>query len=251
MHSSLWSAPEVSGGDNAAMSRANPVLQVTDLRHRWQDQGPDLLHIEDLTLPAAHSLFVQGPSGCGKSTLLLLCAGVVVARSGQVVFQGTDWASLSASARDAWRCEHVGLIFQQFNLLPWLSALDNVMLGARFCERRQTRCKGGLQTEAGDLLTRMGLTRDLWGRRAKTLSVGQQQRVAAARALIGKPALVIADEPTSALDDEARHAFMEVLRSQCRDSAAALMFVSHDARLAAGFDACLSLKPAPRWGACP
>lgn len=227
------------------------VLELSGLRHRWLKRGPDVLHIEKLMLAAGRSLFVQGPSGCGKSTLLLLCAGVIVARAGQVRLHGADWASMSEAQRDAWRGEHVGLIFQQFNLLPWMGALENVVLGGHFCAGRRARCEGGLQAEAQVMLARMGLAPDLWSRPARALSVGQQQRVAAARALIGRPALVLADEPTSALDEETRDSFMAVLRSQCRDSGAALIFVSHDPHLSAGFDECLNLRVAPGEGAAP
>ena len=134
----------------------------------------------------------------------------------------------------------MGYVFQQFNLLPYLSVLDNVTLPCRFSAARAARA-GDLHTAAGRLLERVGLARDLWARAAATLSVGQQQRVAAARALLGQPPLVIADEPTSALDAPLRETFMTLLLEECRAAGSTLVFVSHDERLAVRFDRTLSL----------
>jgi putative ABC transport system ATP-binding protein len=131
----------------------------------------------------------------------------------------------------------VGYIFQQFNLLPYLSVLDNVLLPCRFSARRREQAarEGGARAQAAQLLEAMGLPQTLWKRQAMQLSVGQQQRVAAARALIGHPEVVIADEPTSALDEDRREAFLDVLVEACRANRSALVFVSHDQRIAARF----------------
>jgi putative ABC transport system ATP-binding protein len=130
----------------------------------------------------------------------------------------------------------VGVVFQQFNLLPYLTVLDNVLLPCRFSALRASRCVGGPAAAAQALLQRSGLPAALWPRRADALSVGQQQRVAAARALIGGPELVIADEPTSALDAALRDDFMALLMDACAAAGSTLIFVSHDERLAARFD---------------
>jgi putative ABC transport system ATP-binding protein len=130
-----------------------------------------------------------------------------------------------------------------------LSVLDNVLLPARLCATRARRCEPAPAQAAQALLGRMGLPAPLWSRRADALSVGQQQRVAAARALLGRPALLIADEPTSALDASVRDDFMDLLLQQCRDSASTLVFVSHDERLAARFDERLSLPQVNGCGA--
>jgi putative ABC transport system ATP-binding protein len=153
---------------------------------------------------------------------------------------GRPWSALGGAARDRLRADHVGYIFQQFNLLPYLSVLDNVRLPCRFSARRAQRA-GDPTAQAQALLEQVGLPRDHWRRRADELSVGQQQRVAAARALIGTPELVIADEPTSSLDATLRDSFMAVLLAQCRAAGSTLVFVSHDERLAAAFDRRLSL----------
>jgi putative ABC transport system ATP-binding protein len=160
------------------------------------------------------------------------------------------WAALPAGQRDARRADHVGVIFQQFNLLPYLTVLDNVLLPCRFSRLRASRCTPGPEAAAQQLLQRVGLPAALWRRRADALSVGQQQRVAAARALLGSPELVIADEPTSALDAALRDDFMQLLLDACSTSGSTLVFVSHDERLAARFDERLSL-PALNRAALP
>ena len=216
------------------------MLQIRDLRFAWPGAA-DCIAIDGLHLPAGRTVFLHGPSGCGKSTLLGLMAGVLQARAGTVSLLGQDWAALRAGRRDARRADHVGVVFQQFNLLPYLTVLDNVLLPTRFSRLRASRCEGGPGTAAQSLLQRMGLPAALWQRRADALSVGQQQRVAAARALLGRPELVIADEPTSALDAALRDDFMALLMGECRASGSTLVFVSHDERLAERFDQRLSL----------
>ncbi len=216
------------------------MLELRDVRFAWPGAA-DCVDVERLQLSAGRTHFLFGPSGCGKSTLLGLMAGVLPAREGRVELLGTDWAALSTGARDARRSDHVGVIFQQFNLLPYLSVLDNVLLPTRFSALRERRCAGGARAEAARLLARVGLAEALWSRRADALSVGQQQRVAAARALIGAPELVIADEPTSALDAARRDDFMALLLDACAAAGSTLVFVSHDERLAARFDERLDL----------
>ena len=214
------------------------AVEVRALRFRWPRAAADTLVIDSLDIGAGEAVFLHGPSGCGKSTLLGLLAGVLVAADGHVSVLGQDWAALRGARRDAMRADHVGYIFQQFNLLPWLSVLDNVRLPCRFSAARARRAGAGA---AEKLLDRVGLPAALWPRPAAELSVGQQQRVAAARALVGAPELVIADEPTSALDAALRDGFMALLMDAVRESAATLVFVSHDERLAARFDRRLSL----------
>ena len=208
------------------------VLQAQELRFAWPGAAAPCIDIVRFEVRAGEAVFLHGPSGCGKSTLLSLLAGVLVAGSGRVCLLGHDWAAMSGSARDRCRVAHVGYIFQQFNLLPYLSVMDNVLLPCRFSARRRAQ---GSRAQAEELLTRMGLPAELWQRTALQLSVGQQQRVAAARALIGRPELVIADEPTSALDEDRREAFLDVLLAACEANGSALVFVSHDRRIADRF----------------
>jgi putative ABC transport system ATP-binding protein len=236
-------APAVS----AAPPAAEAALSVTGLRHRWPGATADVLDIEALSVAAGEAVFVRGPSGCGKSTLLSLLAGVLVPDRGEVKALGLAWRSLSPSHRDRHRADHLGYIFQQFNLLPWLSVLDNVRLPCRFSARRARLTPAG---GAEALLARTGLSEGLWRQPAGQLSIGQQQRVAAARALVGAPEVVIADEPTSALDEDLREGFMDLLLGACAEAGSALVFVSHDSRLAARFGRVLDL-PAINRAAAP
>ena len=220
------------------------MIAIRDLRYRWPRTQSDVLVIDALDIADAQAIFLYGPSGCGKSTLLGLLAGVLVADAGSVRVMGRDWAACRSATRDALRAERCGVIFQQFNLLPFLSVIDNVLLPCRFSRERAARAAalaGSAEVAARELLERMALPASLWQRTAAELSVGQQQRVAAARALIGTPQLVIADEPTSALDAALREDFMALLLGQCRAAGSTLVFVSHDERLADRFDARWSL----------
>lgn len=231
---------------------AESLLQIEGMRFRWPGADRDCVAIDRLDVTPGEAVFVRGPSGCGKSTLLSLAAGVLTATSGQVRLLGRDWQALSAARRDRFRADHVGYIFQQFNLLPYLSVRDNVLLACRFSARRAARAnaEGAAGHAAAEhLLEQIGLDAALWGRSAAELSVGQQQRVAAARALIGQPELVIADEPTSALDEALRDSFMALLLRACRQAGSSLLFVSHDARLAASFDRQIDLPTLNHAGA--
>ena len=220
------------------------MVEIAGLRFAWPGAQHDCLAVESLALAAGSTTFLYGPSGCGKSTLLGLLAGVLLPQAGHVSLLGTEWHTLSSARRDAFRADHVGYIFQQFNLLPYLSVIDNVLLPCRFSKRRNGRAArslGSARAQAESLLQRVGLPAALWSRPAAAISVGQQQRVAAARALIGAPEVVIADEPTSSLDAALRDAFMDLLLGACRDAGSTLVFVSHDERLAGRFDQQVSL----------
>jgi len=220
------------------------LIELTDLGFAWPGQD-ELLDIPNFHLQHSETLFLKGPSGSGKTTLLGLLGGVQKPGRGSIRLLGEDLATLSAARRDRFRVDHTGYIFQQFNLLPFLSVRDNVELPCRFSHLRAERAAqryGSVDQAAGKLLEHLGLRPELLERRADSLSIGQQQRVAAARALIGQPELVIADEPTSALDADARQAFLELLFGECRDVGASLLFVSHDQSLAALFDRSLSLS---------
>lgn len=222
---------------------ASALIEIDALGFAWPGQA-ELLDIPHFRLEAGERLFLKGPSGSGKTTLLGLLGGVQVAQRGRVSLLGHDLGRLSAGARDRLRVEHSGYIFQQFNLLPFLAVRDNVELPCRFSARRAARATarhGSVAAAASELLERLGLGRALHGRRADQLSIGQQQRVAAARALIGQPELVIADEPTSALDADNRAAFLDLLFAECRAAGASLLFVSHDRSLAPLFDRALDL----------
>ena len=214
------------------------ILHLEHLLFHWPGQAEACLDIAGFQVAADEQVFIHGESGSGKSTLLNLVAGVLLPQAGRVEALGRSLPALSAAARDRFRVDHIGLIFQQFNLIPYLSVLDNVLLPCRFSQRRRQRAEESAtsaRAAAGELLRHLDLEEALWRRQAARLSVGQQQRVAAARALIGRPEIVIADEPTSALDAARQAAFLELLKRECAAASAALLFVSHDQRLAGHF----------------
>ncbi len=229
------------------------VIDLQDVEFAWTPAGIAVLSIDHLSIGKGERVFLKGPSGSGKSTLLNLLGGVTVPRRGTVTVLGQDLGALSASTRDRFRAEHVGYIFQLFNLVSYLSVLDNVLLPLRFSQMRRERVRqrGGPRAEAGRLITRLGLGAELLDRPATELSVGQQQRVAAARALIGGPELVVADEPTSALDADTRALFIRLLMEECATQGATLVFVSHDAALEPLFDRGIALNDINRAGRSP
>lgn len=227
---------------------AEPIVSISNLSFAWTP-GNEVLDISDFQLKAGERLFLRGASGSGKSTLLGIIAGVLEAGSGEVIVLGQDLATLEPAARDRLRADHLGVIFQMFNLVPYLSVIGNVTLPLRFSPKRRAAINGNEDDEARRLLSRLGLTDEtLLARRVSDLSVGQQQRVAAARALIGGPEIVIADEPTSALDADARDQFIDLLSEEARRTSAALLFVSHDAGLATHFDRAVDLGEINRAG---
>jgi putative ABC transport system ATP-binding protein len=220
------------------------AITLKDLRFAWTPDAP-LLDIPGFTLESGGKCLLIGPSGSGKSTLLGLIAGVTPPQSGEITVLGERMDQMKGARRDAFRAEHLGVIFQLFNLVPYLTPVENVVLPTLFSPARGRRVEQAgtsVRDEARRLLHRLGLADDSIGRPALELSVGQQQRVAAARALIGAPGLVIADEPTSALDTDSRDAFLALLSDECARSGAALLFVSHDTSMAAQFERTIDLR---------
>lgn len=203
-----------------------------------------VLDIPSWHIQRGERLFLQGPSGSGKSTLLNLLAGILTTAHGSVEILGQNLAALSAHQRDNFRAQHIGIVFQQFNLIPYLSILDNIRLAAYFSGKNNT----GIEQKALHLFAALGLDRSLLNKQTSALSVGQQQRVAIARALINAPEILIADEPTSALDSDARAAFMQLLLELCKDQGNTLIFVSHDNSLAQHFQRVLNLASINRAG---
>ncbi len=213
----------------------DPVLQVADVRFRWPGRTSFSLSVPKFEVQKAESVLLLGESGSGKSTLLSLICGTVIPDNGVVRVAGTDLAALPGGQRDRFRAEQIGVIFQQFNLLPFGTVQDNILLPLRFARARQQRA-GEPKRAAMELCAALGLPKDLIHAKANTLSVGQQQRVAVARAMIGQPPLIVADEPTSALDADSQAAFLDLLFQQSAAHHASLLMVSHDPRLADRFD---------------
>jgi putative ABC transport system ATP-binding protein len=219
----------------------DPAIELRDMCFGWQPGAP-VLSIPRFVVERGERVFLHGPSGSGKSTLLALVGGVVEPDSGAVRLLGQDLAALSRPGRDAFRAEHLGFIFQLFNLVPYLSVVDNVLLPLRFSRNRRARI-ADTRAEALRLLAALGLEdRDLLKRKVTALSVGQQQRVAAARALLGRAEILVADEPTSSLDCEARESFLRLLMQECAAAGTSVLFVSHDHALGAWFDRSVSLQ---------
>lgn len=217
------------------------VIELSDLRYRWRGQTRDTLAIAKLHVQQGEHLFIRGASGSGKTTLLNLLAGILIPASGSIAILGKDTSSMSGSARDRFRSDHMGVIFQQFNLLPYLSVLENIQLPCHFSSRRKQQA-GDIQATANRLLDHLGLDADLRHRSVTDLSVGQQQRVAVARALIGSPELIIADEPTSALDTDTRNGFLDLLFQEAEAQGSTILFVSHDPYIASHFPRVVDLQ---------
>lgn len=212
------------------------AIAAHDLEFHYSNASSAVLSIPKWHVATGERLFLQGASGTGKSTLLQLLCGLRVG-TGELLVAGANFNTLSVSKRDAFRARHVGVVFQQFNLIPYLSMLDNVVLSASLA--------GGTYSvstrRAKELLDKVGLSQDLWRQPADTLSIGQQQRVAIARALINTPKVLLLDEPTSALDEDNQIRFMEVLLHHLQAHVTTTIFVSHDARLAKHFDRTVAL----------
>lgn len=217
----------------------DPAIELSGMRFGWPGGAP-LLDIAELRVARGERVFLRGPSGSGKSTLLGLIGGVLAPDAGAVRVLGQPLHEMSAAARDRFRGEHVGFVFQMFNLLPYLTVRENVQLALRFAPARAARVASPAE-EAGRLLRALDIEAALLDRPVTRLSIGQQQRVAAARALLGAPELLIADEPTSALDHDARESFLRLLSNECATHGITLLFVSHDPTLGPMFDRQLSL----------
>jgi len=220
------------------------MINLTNLSFAWNEDV--ILDISSLAINQGEHLFIEGPSGSGKSTLLSLLAGVLTPQEGDICILDQPLHLLTASQKDTFRADHIGFIFQQFNLLPYLNVLDNITLPCSFSPNRKNKAlqnSPSLQAEAIRLLNALGLTDpELLERSVNELSVGQQQRVAAARALLGSPEILIADEPTSALDSDSRAAFIELLFNECEKAGITLVFVSHDTSLKSHFKQSINLQ---------
>ncbi|MDO6466421.1 ABC transporter ATP-binding protein [Pseudoalteromonas carrageenovora] len=225
------------------------MISLNNVTFKWHKNDPiPTLNIPTLIINKGEHVFLHGPSGSGKSTLLALLAGINTATSGDVLILSQNLNTQSNTKRDTFRADHIGYIFQNFNLLPYLSPIENVTLGCEFSKSRQQKAlkqqiepKPSLQKEAVRLLNALGLNEQYHNKDVATLSIGQQQRVAAARAFIGSPELIIADEPTSALDANNRQNFIKLLFEQAKLSNSTLVFVSHDESLKPLFDRAIDL----------
>lgn len=215
------------------------AIELANIRFHYSKRpNHRVLNIPSWSLSVAEQAFVHGPSGGGKSTLLGLLSGMLTAVEGQVAVLGERLDQLNSRQRDQFRAENIGYVFQQFNLMPYLNATDNLLLATRFSKHKNNRA---LKDEIKDLFSALNISEKEWSLPTRDLSIGQQQRVAIARALINKPKLLIADEPTSSLDKANTDAFMKLLMPMVKDNQMTLLFVSHDLSLSSYFERVESL----------
>ncbi|MEP1207763.1 MAG: ABC transporter ATP-binding protein [Rhizobiaceae bacterium] len=224
------------------MTKPAPAISIEDLHFRFSDDGQSFsLTLPSMVIEKGERVALIGPSGSGKSTLLGLICGVLTPGSGKIRVFEHQLESMSSRQRDRFRADTLGVIFQQFNLLPYLSVLDNVVLALEFSQNRRMSA-AEKEKRAQALLDTLGLgDAETLHKSASQLSVGQQQRVAAARAFVGQPPLIIADEPTSSLDEDRRVEFLDLLFSQQQQNDATLLMVTHDRTIAQKFDRVLNL----------
>ena len=226
------------------MASEAAALALFDVRFAWPGRRSFALEVDGFAVECGERLLLVGASGSGKSTLLNLVCGVIAPTAGRVEVLGTDLGVLAGAARDRFRVGNFGILFQTFNLLPYLSAFDNVLLPLGFAPERRMRAGPG-DAEARRLLGRLGVA-EVADEPAASLSVGQQQRVAAARAMIGAPPIVVAGEPTSALDTDTPDAFLTLLFAELDRTGASLLLVSHDHGLQGRFDRVVRLADIAR-----
>lgn len=216
---------------SSAILSPTSAIEISNLEFTYPSAS-SMLCVPKWSINKGEHVFLSGPSGSGKSTLLNLLCGTLTPTSGNIQLLGRPFSSLSGSKRDKFRAKHIGVVFQQFNLIPYLTVSQNITAAVYFasgnCQQQAT------QTRLSVLLHALQLPDDIATQRADALSVGQQQRVAIARALINEPEILIVDEPTSALDTASRDRFMQLLKQVSAQST--LLFVSHDPSLKQYFD---------------
>lgn len=216
------------------------MITLTALQFTYPGKSKPTLQIPSLTIQAGEKVFLFGPSGTGKTTLLEVLAGVLVPQSGQVKINGVDLVTMNSRQRDQFRSLNLGYIFQSFNLIPYLSVQENILLPLSL-RQNGLKNESALLKEMDSLIQRLGLESHI-NDKVMELSVGQQQRVAVARALLAKPQVILADEPTSALDQDHRERFLKVLFDLCKEQGTTLVFVSHDRTIQHLFDRSISLS---------
>jgi putative ABC transport system ATP-binding protein len=222
------------------------LIKVQDLKFKYPGTSDPVLDLSGFSIEKGEKIFIFGPSGSGKSTLLEILAGVLPADRGSVEILGKDLVKMTAAERDEFRASHLGYVFQSFNLIPYLSVEENIELPLFLSPARSSKVKDP-KKDIQFLAERLGLTSFLQ-RKVTDLSVGQQQRVAVARALLGKPEVILADEPTSALDYDHREKFVSLLFELAAQQGTTVIFVSHDRGLEKLFSRSLSFQELNRRG---
>jgi putative ABC transport system ATP-binding protein len=211
------------------------IININSCNFKYPNSNKNIVEIDSLSIKNAQHIFLRGKSGSGKSTFLDLLTGVIEPQSGSIEVLGVDITTLSTSQKDIFRGDNYGIVFQQFNLLAYLSVKENILLGSKFSKQKSQNINN-LEKEIDLLLEALELPVEMKSKKAMQLSVGEQQRVAVARGLLGRPKIIIADEPTSALDSETKDKFMQLLFKQVNAQNSTLIFVSHDAELSSYFE---------------
>ena len=213
------------------------AIEIDSLKFGYTPEQ-SIIDIGSFQLKPNQNLFIHGPSGAGKTTLLSILCGIQSGYQGSVKIFEQELKNLKSSERDTFRAKNIGYIFQQFNLVSYLSVRENILLPLCFGSNRSLEDRA---PERLQMLVHALEINNLLDRSVNQLSIGQQQRVAAARALITSPKVLIADEPTSALDDINKAKFMELLKNSAAESKTTVVIVSHDKSLQSNFDQSLSI----------
>ena len=211
------------------------IIKIESLNFYWSKKSNFKIFVPSLEIKKGEKVLLLGESGSGKTTLLSLICGFLNPLSGSISINGNTINELSSKTKDEYRADNIGIIFQQFNLLPYANVVDNVLLPLYFSQARSKNIVNK-RAAALELFKQLRLPDDIAQYRASNLSVGQQQRVAVARALIGNPSLIIADEPTSSLDTNAQQLFLDLMFKQISENNSTLLMVSHDKSLSNRFD---------------
>ncbi len=211
------------------------IIKIESLNFYWSKKSNFKIFVPSLEIKKGEKVLLLGESGSGKTTLLSLICGFLNPLSGSISINGNTINKLSSKTKDEYRADNIGIIFQQFNLLPYANVVDNVLLPLYFSQARSKNIVNK-RAAALELFKQLRLPDDIAQYRASNLSVGQQQRVAVARALIGNPSLIIADEPTSSLDTNAQQLFLDLMFKQVSENNSTLLMVSHDKSLSNRFD---------------
>ena len=217
------------------------TIKLDSLRFYWSKKTGFKIHVPKFSVGQGEKVLLLGASGSGKTTLLSLICGFLSPVSGDIHINQKQISSLAAGKRDQYRSDNIGIIFQQFNLLPYANVIDNILLPLYFSKKRAANVSNQRKI-AINLCNNLRLPQNIEKMKASDLSVGQQQRVAVARALIGNPPLIIADEPTSSLDSDVQNIFLELMFSQIEENNSTLLMVSHDKSLSTYFDRVIDIK---------
>ena len=217
------------------------IVKIESLRFQWSKNNNFKIFVPKLEVGKGKKVLFLGESGSGKTTLLSLICGFLEPLSGSISINDKIISDLTSTNKDAYRSDNIGIIFQQFNLLPYANVIDNIILPLYFSKQRSKKVENKTNA-AMTLCDQLRLPESILNQKASNLSVGQQQRVAVARALIGSPSIIVADEPTSSLDTEAQELFLDLMFDQISKNSSTLLMVSHDKSLTNYFDQVIDIS---------